>query len=130
MHTKLTIALEFTDCCNVTVDVYNREQMLTQIYQADNTLANTTVNFVFPGQLNIKINNLTNQTGSCKLQSLTLGGLDISTEKLDTLCFTTENETSTGVWVREAYKDSTITVDFWAKDWIQYHLLIGNTIEL
>lgn len=126
---KVELTFEFDNCCGTTIELYNRDQFLAVVDQSVNSCVHCAVQVVFPGQLHMKISNLSGQSGSCTLSAVCIGGLNIPSNKLATLCYTVD-ETGTGVWMPQAYTDATITLDFFAKDWIQYHLLIGNKIEL
>lgn len=81
-----------------------------------------------PAQLKIVISGCEpNQSVECN--KLVLGGLLLSNSILNQVCqFTADSDCKTPTVTTRYYSDGIISIDFFAADWIQYHLLYGNKI--
>ena len=100
-------------------------KLLDKLVFADSTEKSTTFDLLFPNTMYIEI-----ETDNClvHLKSMSLSGLSLTDYIIDQIC-SYQPVTSNAVTVtRSWYQTGTVSIDFFAPDWIQYHLLYRNKI--
>lgn len=85
--------------------------------------------FSVPDQLTFTLTNLGPQA-SVILKKCSLGGLELSQNILDQICNFVPASTNEPLVTTKWWEDGKVTIDFFAGDWIQYHLLYGNKITV
>jgi hypothetical protein len=95
----------------------------------DNTQKSTTFDLAFPNTLVIELKNNTDENFVVHLKSVKLSGLHLSTHIVNQICqfraFGSTHKIVSPTW----HQSGIILIDFFAQDWIQYHLLYGNKIN-
>jgi hypothetical protein len=84
----------------------------------------------FPNTLFIDIYNDQSQPISIELSELKLSGLDLPIDILDQICHFTPQSSESNIVTRKWHSQGLVQIDFFAADWVQYHLLYGNKIQL
>lgn len=85
--------------------------------------------FSVPNQLTFVLTNLGPQA-SVVLKKCSLGGLELSQNILYQICNFVPVSTNEPLVTTKWWEDGKVTIDFFAGDWIQYHLLYGNKITV
>jgi hypothetical protein len=83
----------------------------------------------FPNTLYIDIVNNTGDATLIKIKNITLSGLRLTDEILNQICNFKESATETTTVTRNITGTGEVSIDLFAEDWIQYHLLYGNKIQ-
>jgi hypothetical protein len=94
----------------------------------DDTKKSTTFDLSFPNTLKIKLTNAADGNFSVHLESVKLSGLYLTDQILDQICHVHFLDSDTTLVSRTWNQSGVISIDFFAADWIQYHLLYGNKI--
>ena len=129
MHINLTLVLEFSHPSdNTQVILEDRYGQLAEIVSSNDLQVKINSKFSLPNRLRFILKNINSQSACVTLKSLILGGLPLPQHIIEQICcFTPINSTHSSVlscW----YQEGEITIDFFAGDWVQYHLLYGNKI--
>lgn len=82
-----------------------------------------------PDQLTFVLSEL-GQQASVVLKKFSLGGLELPQSILDQICIFVPVSSNQSLITPEWWEDGKVTIDFFAGDWVQYHLLYGNKIIL
>lgn len=118
-HVNENIVLTFTD----------RDHTILQTVSFDvSGIQCATMDIPFPNTVLIKIANHQGHDFDIQLESLTLSGLALPNHILDQICFFCANNGTNSTVVRSWHRAGTVTIDFFALNWIEYHLLYGNKI--
>jgi hypothetical protein len=129
MNIDLALVLEFSHPSdNTQVILEDRYGQITKTILSNDSRVELNFKFSVPNQLRFILKNINSEGSSVTLKSLILGGLPLPQHIIEQICcFTPINSTHSSVlpcW----YQEGEITVDFFAGDWVQYHLLYGNKI--
>lgn len=97
----------------------------------ENTVATTPltkldIKIKFPNTLKIYLNIPDTLVRPIRLEKLSLGGLALAENVLDQICQYTPAGSNDVLVTRDWHKSGSISIDFFAADWVQYHLLYGN----
>lgn len=69
------------------------------------------------------------QDNNIQLNQIKLSGLDLNACILDQICNFQPSDSDTITITRSWNQSGTVFIDFFAQDWVQYHLLYGNKIN-
>jgi hypothetical protein len=87
-----------------------------------------TIDVPFPNTVFINIADHQKHGVDIRLESLILSGLPLPDHILDQICsFCADDDTSSSV-TRSWHRNGKVTIEFFAMNWIEYHLLYGNKI--
>lgn len=126
---KLNIVFECTNLDNsCTISIRDRQHAITNDIVFGNDQTHTVLfDLDFPNRLFFDVT--IPQDNTIRLKQIILSGLELNTFTLDQVCnfqpIGATDITVTRVWGQSG----TVFVDFFAQDWIQYHLLCGNKIN-
>ena len=127
MHTDLKLILEcVTPSTGLQITIHDRTDILATVN--DISQIETELNFKvsIPNQLTFVIENSNSNTVT--LKKCSLGGLEITTSMLNQICNFTPSGASEPIVTTNWWQDGKVVIDFFAGDWVQYHLLYGNKI--
>lgn len=113
---------------NMQVVFTDRYNQLSCIESVDQLSIKLSFDFSVPNQLFIDI--LNQDSNFIRLKTCRLGGLDLPQHILNQVCqfipSGSKQQTITTLW----NQSGKVYIDFFAADWIQYHLLYGNKITV
>jgi hypothetical protein len=95
---------------------------------AEHTEATTTFDILFPNTLCIEIKNSDHNECVIHLKSMSLSGLALPENILDQICHYRPLDSDVATVTRHWHQIGAVTIDFFAANWVQYHLLYGNKI--
>ena len=102
--------------------------VLDKIIFSDNTQKSTTISIPFPNTLYIDIENTQDDT-FVQIESMFLSGLAIPKHIIDQIFYFTKLESSDTTVITSWVGNGVVKIDFFAADYVQYHLLYGNKIS-
>ena len=111
------------------ITIHDRNQLVAEISEINNSVVGLNFKFSVPNQLLFNINQLGSKSSSVSLKKITLGGLDLTPKILDQICIYTPVNLDKSI-VTTKWQQGKVSIDFFAEDWIQYHLLYSNKIIL
>ena len=130
MLTDIQLILEFSHVSkNMCITIHDRNQLVAEISEINNSVVGLNFKFSVPNQLLFNINQLGSKSSSVSLKKITLGGLDLTPKILDQICIYTPVNLDKSI-VTTKWQQGKVSIDFFAEDWIQYHLLYSNKIIL
>ena len=130
MLTDIKLILEFDHVSkNMCVTIHDRDRLVAEISEIDNSVVELNFKFSIPNQLLFHVKQLGSEAASVSLKKITLGGLDLTPKILDQICNYTPVNLDKSI-VTTTWQQGKVNIDFFAADWIQYHLLYGNKIIL
>jgi len=130
MLTDIQLILEFSHVSkNMCITIHDRNQLVAEISEINNSVVGLHFKFSVPNQLLFNINQLGSESSSVSLKKITLGGLDLTPKILDQICIYTPVNLDKSI-VTTSWQQGKVSIDFFAEDWIQYHLLYSNKIIL
>ena len=94
----------------------------------DHTENSVTFDILFPNTLYIEIKNTSQTHHTIHLKDMTLAGLPLPDQILDQICIYRASDSDSDMVTRYWCRNGIVKIDFFASDWIQYHLLYGNKI--
>jgi len=112
---------------SITLKDRNNTRINTITFE-DDTKKSTTFNLSFPNTLKIELTNTADGNFSVHLESVKLSGLYLTDQIVDQICHVHFPDSDTTLVSRTWNQSGVISIDFFAADWIQYHLLYGNKI--
>jgi len=125
---KLVLGFDYTPR-DLEIILYDRHGELARVVAQDLIESTINLKFSIPNQITFVISNLQSGPNLVKLKKCSLGGLELTQSILDQICMFTplgdEPIVTTNWW-----KDGKVIIDFFANNWVQYHLLYGNKIVL
>ena len=129
MLTNLKILFEFShvDECSC-IQLSDKNGPLLDINQTSSSESLYNFKIAFPNKLTFTITNPSKHTRWVKIKNIYLGGLVLNEHIINQICiFVTSDGQSqvTPCW----YNNGIATIDLFAADWIQYHLLYANRIN-
>jgi hypothetical protein len=129
MLTDVTLVLASHDILNkISLTISDRNG---PVEQSDLFKSQFNLKFTFPNTLSIKLLfDPAGAPGSVYLESLVIGGLALPTGILDQICQFTPKNSNQSIITRHWHDSGNIAIDFFSADWVQYHLLYGNKIQL
>lgn len=128
----LTNKLTLTFCSDkidqeLTLSISERHGILVDKIMFVDCIENTvTFDIVFPNTLCIEIKDIKH---AVSLKNIILSGLPLPDRILDQICHYRASTLDSEIVTRQWHHDGTVRIDFFASDWIQYHLLYGNKIS-
>jgi len=129
MHTDLNLILEFSHPGdNIQVVLEDRYSRLTEIISTDALQVELNFKFSLPNQLHFILKNINSKDSTVTLKSLILGGLPLPQHIIEQICYFKATNSTHGMFLPCWGQEGETTVDFFAGDWVQYHLLYGNKI--
>ena len=111
------------------LSIYDRNCHLGTVSDCRERIMVFTSNLEFPNQLRIELSSSNATPKSAKLLSLDLGGLFLPKNILDQICQFCPTGSDHPMITTEWHSEGTVIIDFFANNWIEYHLLYGNKIE-
>lgn len=131
MHIDLALVLEFSHPSdNTQVILEDRYGQLAEIVSSNDPQVKINSKFSLPNQLRFILKNIDSQSACVTLKSLILGGLPLPQHIIEQICCFTPINSTRSIVLPCWHQEGEIIVDFFASDWIQYHLLYGNKILL
>ena len=128
MNINLTLVLEFSHPGDHTqVILEDRYSQLAEIVSSDDSQVVLNFKFSLPNQLRFILKNINSKGSSVTLKSITLGGLPLPQYIIEQICYFTPTGQE-GNYLYCWPQEGEVTIDFFAGDWLQYHLLYGNKI--
>jgi hypothetical protein len=121
-------------CCDrvdadVTFAVRDRKQILIESTPFNNLCQSCNFNLEFPNTLFIDVTSKGPEAVSIEIKSITLGGLKLSDKILNQICIFKPLDSNDSTVTRNLFCPGIVSIDFFAQDWIQYHLLYGSKIK-
>lgn len=129
MRIDFILVLEFASNNNdAFILLKTRQETITTILPSKNDIE---LNFKasVPEQLTFMLSNL-GPNASVVLKKCSLGGLELPKSILDQICNFVPASTNKSIITTNWWENGKVTIDFFAGDWIQYHLLYGNKITV
>jgi len=114
----------------ISVVVRDRSNTIVSLQPFTEQIKVLDFNIVFPNSLFIDIYNDQPQPMLIELTGLKLSGLSLPIRILDQICQFKSRPQENHVITRKWHSEGLVQIDFFAPDWIQYHLLYQNKIEL
>lgn len=125
---KLNLSFECdhleSSCC---IFIRNRQDVINNIIFTDKTEQTIAFDMSFPNRLFFDLS--IKDGNSIRLTKLILSGLPINENILDQICIFQSQDSDTTIVTRQWTQSGNAFIDFFAQDWIQYHLLYGNKIN-
>ena len=129
MHIDLGLVLEFSHPGDHTqVILEDRYGQLAKIVSSDGLQVKINSKFSLPNQLRFILKNIDSQSASVTLKSLILGGLPLPQHIIEQICCFSPTDSMHSIFSHCWTQDGKVIIDFFAGDWVQYHLLYGNKI--
>jgi hypothetical protein len=130
MHIDLALVLEFSHPSdNTQVILEDRRGQLAEIVSSNDPQVKINSKFLLPNQLRFILKNINFQSASVTLKSLILGGLPLPQHIIEQICCFTPINSTHSIFLPCWNQEGEVTIDFFAGDWVQYHLLYGNKIN-
>lgn len=126
---KLNISFECSDSsCLYKILIRDRQNIIVDNIAFD-TIQAQSVSFdlEFPNRLFFDLS--IPQGSVVKLNRFVLSGLEMNVRILDQICNFQPTNSDTITVTRTWDQSGTAFIDFFAQDWVQYHLLYGNKIN-
>ena len=131
MLTDLRLKFVFESQVNgIAIGINDRHNQLAKITNNQDSTVDVTVKFILPNCITFTVSNIPPGYNSVELQSCSLGGLELGKDILNKICHYTPSDTGTEIVSTRWWTDGKAKIDFYAQDWVQYHLLHGNKIVL
>lgn len=111
-----------SDCPTASIQAETKKHG-TSFFHHDGDYLTMSAQITVPDTLILHLQGLS--TGNLRLVDLNLGGLSLHNKILDQICHYTDVDGNQQI-MREWHKDGTVMIDFFAKDWLQYHMIYGN----
>ena len=129
MKVDFKLVLEFvSDTHNACILLSDRQESIATIYPSKKDIE-LCFKFSVPNQLTFVLNNLGPQT-MVALKQCWLGGLELPQSILNQICSFAPASTNESLITTQWWEDGKVKIDFFAEDWVQYHLLYGNKITV
>lgn len=112
------------------VSVQDRHNCVNTVISTDSRQQTLEFKSSVPNQLTFKITNFVHDAGVVELQSLSLGGLTLDNSILQQICVFYPEDSDQSMITTRWWKNGVVVIDFFAGDWIQYHLLYRNKINV
>ena len=127
MDTDLKLILEcVTPSAGLQITLYDRTGILATVSDISQIETELSFKVSVPGQLTFVIEN--SNSNPVTLKKCSLGGLELATSILNQICNFTPSGASEPIVTTNWWQDGKVVIDFFAGDWVQYHLLYGNKI--
>ena len=128
MFTDLKLILEFShQPDNMFVTVSDRNGLIADISSIGDLLVELNFKFSIPNQLLFDLKKLGSPPASVTLKKVILGGLELTPNILGQICQFIPVGSDNPI-VMPTWQEGKVNIDFFAEDWVQYHLLYGNKI--
>ena len=127
---SLTITFRSQKLCNDLILFLKdrNHRIIDQVVFGNNTQKSTTFDLSFPNTLYIEIENRGHNNFLIHLEKIKLSGLSLPDQIIDQICQFRQTGTDVTTISRSWNQLGTVSIDFFASDFIQYHLLYGNKI--
>lgn len=102
--------------------------LINRVFFDDSIQQSVMFDLAFPNTLLIKVENKPDNGASIYLAKMSLSGLSLTDNILDQICQYRALGSDHIMITRSWHRTGTIKIDFFASNWIQYHLLYGNKI--
>lgn len=127
MDTDLKLILEYvTPSAELQITIHDRTSILATVGDISQLETELTFKILVPNQLTFVIEN--SNSNPVTLKKCSLGGLEIPTSILNQICNFTPLGEADPIVTTNWWQDGKVVIDFFAGDWVQYHLLYGNKI--
>jgi hypothetical protein len=128
MNTDLKLVLEFSHVPNsMHLMIRDRNSLIAEVLSIDNSLVELNFKFSLPNQLLFDLKKIGVNSSSVTLKKIVLGGLELTSGILEQICQFTPIGAEKYV-ILPIWGEGKVNIDFFASDWVQYHLLHGNKI--
>lgn len=126
---KLIISFECSDSnCLYKISIRDRQNIIADNIAFDTSQApSVSFDLEFPNRLFFDLS--IPQGSVVKLNQIVLSGLELNVCILDQICNFQPTNSDTITVTRTWDQSGTVFIDFFAQDWVQYHLLYGNKIN-
>jgi len=126
MHINLKLVIECASpVADLQITIQDRNNTLATVSSIVQPEIELDFKFLVPNQLTFV---LTNLRSSVVLKKCVLGGLELTPAILSQICNFTPAGASDSIVTTDWWQDGKVVIDFFAGDWVQYHLLYGNKI--
>jgi len=127
MYIDLKLILEcVTPSTGLQITIHDRSSILATVNNISQIETELNFKVLVPNQLTFVIAN--SSSNPVTLKKCSLGGLEIATSILNQICNFTPLGASDPIVTTNWWQDGKVVIDFFAGDWVQYHLLYGNKI--
>ncbi|WP_353480122.1 hypothetical protein [Haliscomenobacter sp.] len=127
MHTNFKLILEcVTPPEELQITIHDRTSILATVSNISQIETELNFKVLVPNQLTFVIEH--SGSNPVILKKCSLGGLEIVTSMLNQICNFTPLGASDPIVTTNWWQDGKVVIDFFAGDWVQYHLLYGNKI--
>jgi len=127
---KLHIVFECADLSQLcSISIRDRQNVVSDNIVFDHCQTQTvSFDIDFPNRLFFDLS--VPQNNNIRLNQIILSGLELNARILDQICNFQPTGSSDTITVTRSWNQSgTVFIDFFAQDWVQYHLLYGNKIN-
>ena len=129
MLIDVVIGLEHVNHPHVmSVQVRDRQNILQPLLTVTDPRFEIPIKVVFPSRISIGLTSL-HDKASTRLHFLRVGGLLMPDKKLDEISLFTTSQ-GKELFTRDWFTQGSVSIDFFAANWIDYHLLHGNRIGI
>jgi hypothetical protein len=130
MNIDLKLLLEFENFpTGMYIAIHDRNSEMARIDSLHEYKNEILLKISLPNQVKIMLVTTGEKSCSIKLDSLVLGGLRLPKNILDQICRFTPSNSDSEFIVTNWWSEGVVYIDFFAADWVQYHLLYGNKID-
>jgi hypothetical protein len=113
---------------NAAATIQSREGVIAQVSEKSTT-ADIRHKIVLPNQIKINITKSTT-TGNIQLKKIWLGGIEFNANALVQICSYKNDQDSDTVFDTFWGSNGEVTIELFDKDFITYHLHLGNTLGI
>lgn len=131
MHTNLKLVLACaTPSAGLQITIHDRNNILATVNNISQTESEVNFKFSVPNQLIFVISNSSSIPTTCILKKCSLGGHEFPPSMLNQICNFTPSNSTDSIVTTNWWQNGKAVIDFFAGDWVQYHLLYNNKIIL
>jgi hypothetical protein len=105
----------------------DRNGLITEIVSPSDPLVELNFKLSIPNQLFFDLKKFNSDLLSVTLKKIILGGLELTPTILGQICNYTPLNLNKSI-ITTTWQEGKVNIDFFAEDWVQYHLLYGNKI--
>ena len=113
----------------INISIHDRHQLIKDVSIFGTTLFDFDFKLKFPNELKICLGGPNTYNTPVRLEKLSLGGLALSETVLDQICQYTQTGSEQMLFLRNWPSNGSVKIDFFASDWVQYHLLYRNKFD-
>lgn len=130
MHTDLQFVLEFSHAPDgIKINLKDRHGFLIDLHNSIQPRVELNFKVLLPNKLIFTLENPYPTTRFVNLKKCCLGGLELPPSIMNQICSFTRYQNNQNSITTHWDSDGEVIIDFFAADWVQYHLLYNNKIN-